>query len=758
MTTKHRVYAVLLLFVCITSCAGLKCYNGNTNRSGTIDDFKTSDCLDHEELCFSLHATDLAGLELKSCWNTDWENGRYQKLGCIRGEHCIGGTCYNDTTVCTCNEDMCNGWLEHNGTVSTVIPYPPTFPPDLHTCYYGVKENNQTTGMEYIEECYNTEQLCVRVTNETDGYEYRSCWDSKFNMEYSRPGCYKGFNHCHRDTCHNDTLICVCAENNCNVEGFTTDAPPITPGSGLYCYAGSWEEEKYTPKECNKGENFCIEATSGNSTHVYRDCWNPESYNKFNYTGCETTQSCFEGQCFNATVCVCDEDLCNDFGVAGRNGTTPVPVTMTTTNMTMHCWYGIHHNETGPEKEWISEECAPQEDRCILITSDDGFAMGQCYDKNYNNGVYNSSGTYETGEHCFRGRCHNGTIFICPEPLCNDVGASTPAPHPTTPGSGLDCYYGEYDDHHPDANLTTQICQKNETLCLAVYGDEENFFMASCWDPTQEEGRYNSTDGCLYGLHCWHHDDGDQDCHNGTVCTCDDNMCNNRTAWSTLPTESTPTTVEETMRCWFGEKHPSTGKEDWKVEVCESTEHYCYQLVRGTGDGRYESRQCWDLAYEEGRYDAAGCYKGQVCHHEHCFNHTTVCICKSPECNDWTVDGNVTTVVPATDGSGLLCYSGDQDNHEVKPCSRHETTCMGYTQGGNTIANCYDPQTNDGKFNTDGCWDNVDIEQTEDHGKGTLCLCSEEDLCNQKYLSGKAASLTLPSFLILIASSFIIIN
>jgi hypothetical protein len=32
--------------------------------------------------------------------------------------------------------------------------------------------------------------------------------------------------------------------------------------------------------------------------------------------------------------------------------------------------------------------------------------------------------------------------------------------------------------------------------------------------------------------------------------------------------------------------------------VCESTEHYCYQLVHGEGDTRSEIRQCWDLSYE----------------------------------------------------------------------------------------------------------------------------------------------------------------
>ena len=31
-------------------------------------------------------------------------------------------------------------------------------------------------------------------------------------------------------------------------------------------------------------------------------------------------------------------------------------------------------------------------------------------------------------------------------------------------------------------------------------------------------------------------------------------------------------------RCWFGEKHPSTGNETWKVEVCQDNEDHCYQV------------------------------------------------------------------------------------------------------------------------------------------------------------------------------------
>ena len=44
---------------------------------------------------------------------------------------------------------------------------------DQHECYYGFKENNKTSGLEFTEQCFNTEQLCVRVTKDEEGYEYR---------------------------------------------------------------------------------------------------------------------------------------------------------------------------------------------------------------------------------------------------------------------------------------------------------------------------------------------------------------------------------------------------------------------------------------------------------------------------------------------------------------------------------------------------------------------------------------------------------
>ena len=64
---------------------------------------------------------------------------------------------------------------------------------------------------------------------------------SRYDIEYTRPGCYKGFTHCHiteqGERCHNDTMICVCEDNLCNSEKYSSEAPPVTPGSGLFCYS-----------------------------------------------------------------------------------------------------------------------------------------------------------------------------------------------------------------------------------------------------------------------------------------------------------------------------------------------------------------------------------------------------------------------------------------------------------------------------------------------------------------------------------------
>ena len=137
----------------------------------------------------------------------------------------------------------------------------------------------------------------MRVTKEEENFEYRSCWDDDFNVEYAKPGCYVGFEHCHEGVCHNDTTICVCADSMCNDEKYSSEAPPITPGSGLYCYSHHYHghgpddgEERWAGdfEECSKGEEFCIEMSHGNGSVLHRGCWSTGyEEGRYNFTGCE---------------------------------------------------------------------------------------------------------------------------------------------------------------------------------------------------------------------------------------------------------------------------------------------------------------------------------------------------------------------------------------------------------------------------------------------------------------------------------------
>ena len=126
------------------------------------------------------------------------------------------------------------------------------------------------------------------------------------------------------------------------------------------------------------------------------------------------------------------------------------------------------------------------------------------------------------------------------------------------------------------------------------------------------------------------------------------------------------------------------------MDICLDNEDHCYQLISKDG---YEMRECWDLKYENEEYAASGCYSGKHCHHEHCWDDVTVCICDSPECNDWSPEvsvitrcqphvimchqGNVTTPVPVTDGSGVLCYTGSPQAGDLEPhfCLHSQTMC-----------------------------------------------------------------------------------
>ena len=78
------------------------------------------------------------------------------------------------------------------------------------------------------------------------------------------------------------------------------------------------------------------------------------------------------------TVCVCEDDLCNDFGLSA-NATTEAPVPMTTGNNTLVCWYGMKENENVTE-DWQKQICGPLETACMSLHNDDGFIMAGCYD------------------------------------------------------------------------------------------------------------------------------------------------------------------------------------------------------------------------------------------------------------------------------------------------------------------------------------------------------------------------------------------
>jgi len=411
----------------------------------------------------------------------------------------------------------------------------------------------------------------------------------------------------------------------------------------------------------------------------------------------------------------------------------------------MGCIYGMKRNSSIPE-HWQVAVCDPEETVCMNIDGDNGFQLAGCYDFKYNDGRYNSTGCFQQGQHCWDNECHNGTICLCDDPMCNNPDGPTSSPHPVTPGSTIECWYGavwgEGDDKH---NLTKQICNKNETMCLAAYSKDINWF--TCHDPTEQSGHFNQSDVCVEDLYCFddshhHHgpysqgrDDPPQ-CFDSNVCTCNKSLCNTYNASSTFSPGTLPPTQPSTMRCWFGEKHSGTGNETWKVEVCQENEDHCFQMVSKDG---FESRECWDLKYENEQYAGDGCYKGKHCHHEHCFEEVTACICNKPLCNDWTPDGNVTTDHPVTDGSGILCYVGEYPNYEATPCARNQTTCSYFlTKDGNEFVDCYDPSENDGKYYTDACFENIAMDDGHgDEVQGKFCVCDglKDDLCNEDYFN-----------------------
>ena len=211
----------------------------------------------------------------------------------------------------------------------------------------------------------------------------------------------------------------------------------------------------------------------------------------------------------------------------------------------------------------------------------------------YNDGRYSAAGCYEEGEQCWDNECHNGTLCLCEEKMCNDPGASTPSPHPTTQGSGINCLYGFVKEDEKHNNLTTEICNVNQSLCLTAYGqgEQEGLIYFSCHDPSQQGGQFYQGDVCIDNTtYCWpqDHPDSPPHCMESTVCTCNTTNCNTYNASSTFSPASPATTQPDTQVCYFGEKHPSTGNETWKQETCQPNEDHCFQMVSKSG---FEVRQ-----------------------------------------------------------------------------------------------------------------------------------------------------------------------
>jgi len=589
----------------------------------------------------------------------------------------------------------------------------------------------------------------------------------------------------------------VCADDLCNGAGYTSEAPPVTPGSGLFCYSTEHhddhdrglEEGQPDTEACDRDEVFCIE--SYNDHFAWRGCWSPKyEEGRYNFTiddktgvTCETGQHCMFGECHDSTVCLCKDNLCNDFQIK-ENATTPAPVTMTTTNLTSVCYYGMQHNHT-EQVTWQLQACGPEETACVLISDNStGFKLASCYDLSYNGGRFNSTGEgsaykcWDDGEHCWDNSCYHGEVCLChnsedPREGCNNPEGPTPSPQPTTPGSGIQCWFGSGFgvDGQLTFNLTKQTCNRNETMCVSAYGDDGNsststHYYAGCHDPSMQYGRFNQSDVCIDDIFCpndqdhEHHGPPGPDCHADNVCTCSASLCNTFNVSSTVSPGTEPPTKPSTMRCWFGEKHSSTGVEDWKVEVCQPNENRCFQMVSDDG---FESRECWDLAYEDGRYNGDGCYRGQRCHHEHCFPEATVCICDKEKCNDWTKGGNVTTDKPVTPGSGVLCYRGAAPDQLTSYCASHETMCSYMaTDDGKQLGDCYDPHKNNGTYNEEKCYSDVVTEMGDNTVRGKFCVCdgtAGNDLCNGPYFSSGAspsvaAAFALTFTLILISGHF----
>ena len=69
-----------------------------------------------------------------------------------------------------------------------------------------------------------------------------------------------------------------------------------------------------------------------------------------------------------------------------ENATTPAPVTMTTTNLTNVCYYGVQTNASD-NPVWTPQICGTEETSCMLLSDNStGFKLAACYDPTYNDG------------------------------------------------------------------------------------------------------------------------------------------------------------------------------------------------------------------------------------------------------------------------------------------------------------------------------------------------------------------------------------
>ena len=52
---------------------------------------------------------------------------------------------------------------------------------------------------------------------------------------------------------------------------------------------------------------------------------------------------------------------------------------------------------------------------------------------------------FDEGQHCWDNECWKGELCLCantdPRESCNNPFGPTPSPEPTTPGSGIECWY-----------------------------------------------------------------------------------------------------------------------------------------------------------------------------------------------------------------------------------------------------------------------------------------------------------------------------